>query len=216
MDAAPYPMPYEWGNAYYSFEYGSAYIIVISAYSNMDPDSTQYNWLSAELESVDRTRTPWLLISMHVPIYNTFDLHHHDLQIVAAREHVQPLLIEHKANMIFSGHIHAYQRTGNIIEDAVRHPHGPIHITIGAGGRACNAPFQHEIAEEWIEQRDATMYGYGKFQIHNRTDAEWVWIPVAPSDKRDYNFIKHNDTVHLPSLKEDSVWVKNQFHLANE
>jgi hypothetical protein len=32
MDAARYPLPYEWGNAYYSFVYGPAIHIVLSAY----------------------------------------------------------------------------------------------------------------------------------------------------------------------------------------
>uniref|UniRef100_A0A7R9WVC6 Calcineurin-like phosphoesterase domain-containing protein n=1 Tax=Craspedostauros australis TaxID=1486917 RepID=A0A7R9WVC6_9STRA len=213
MDAAPYPMPYEWGNAYYSFKYGSAHIIVISAYSNMDPGSTQYDWLVEELHSVDRTITPWLLITMHVPMYNTYDLHHHDLQIVAAREHIQPLLIEHRANMIFSGHIHAYQRTSNIVEDAVKDPRGPVHITIGAGGRACSAPFVNITAEPWIEQRDATMYGYGKFHIYNSTDAAWVWIPTIESDRHSFNYVKKRDDVHIPSVKDDGAWIKNQYFL---
>ena len=33
MERPPYPLPYEWGNAYYSFVYGPVKNIVVSAYS---------------------------------------------------------------------------------------------------------------------------------------------------------------------------------------
>ena len=66
MDAPPYPLPYEWGNAYYSFTYGPAKHVVISAYSSMEPGSVQYQWLVDELASVDRVTTPWLLVTIHV------------------------------------------------------------------------------------------------------------------------------------------------------
>ena len=79
MDAPPYPLPYEWGNAYYAFTYGPARHIIVCAYSDMSPGSTQHTWLENELASIDRERTPWVLLTIHVPLYNTFALHHHDL-----------------------------------------------------------------------------------------------------------------------------------------
>jgi hypothetical protein len=180
MDAPPYPLPYEWGNAYYSFDYGPAKHIVISAYSSMEPDSPQYNWFVEELESVDRTITPWVLVTIHVPIYNTFALHPHDLQIFAARDNLEPLFVKHHVNLIFTGHIHAYQRTANVaMEELV--PSAPIHITIGAGGRQCDAPFKSEEPEEWVVTRDASYFGYGRFTIFNQTHAEWRWIPLSSS-----------------------------------
>ena len=146
----------------------------------MEPNSTQYKWLVDELSSTDRSETPWLLVSIHVPIYNTFALHKHDKQIVAAREHLEPLFMDYSVNMVFTGHIHAYQRTANVYREQIN-PKGPIHVTIGAGGRDCEAPYKTEEPEDWIISRDATFYGYGLFSIHNRTHAEWTWIPLSPS-----------------------------------
>merc|ERR1712113_1174061 len=90
MDAPPYPLPYEWGNSYYAFTYGPARHVVVNAYADMSPGSPQYEWLKAELASIDRQKTPWVLLTMHPPIYNTFSLHHKDPQIFAAREHLGP------------------------------------------------------------------------------------------------------------------------------
>lgn len=211
MDQPPYPLSYEWGNAYYSFTYGPARVIMISSYSSMEPNSTQYKWISSELEKVDRSVTPWLLAVLHTPIYNTFSLHQKDKQIIAAKEHLEPLFVKHKVNLVFSGHIHAYLRTTNVIMDEVD-PTGPVHITIGAGGRKCEAPFKNAEPEQWVEVRDATIYGYGMFRILNRTTAEWDWIHTGHTDDRDYNQLwKSNDT--LPSGPgSDHVFISNQYY----
>ena len=182
MDAPPYPLPYEWGNAYYSFVYGPSKHIIVCAYSSMEPGSTQYKWIEQELQSVDREVTPWILLYLHVPIYNTFALHPHDLQIFAARQHLEPLMVKYNVNIVFTGHIHAYQRTNNVAMEKID-PKGPIHITVGAGGRQCDAPFKNETAEPWIVHRDASYYGYGAFAIFNQTHAAWKWIPLSPSGK---------------------------------
>jgi hypothetical protein len=182
LDAPPYPLPYDWGNAYYSFVYGPAKHIVVSAYSAMEPDSAQYTWLKRELESVDRTVTPWLLVSIHTPLYSTYAVHKHDPQIFAAQEHMEPIFVKHHVNVVFTGHIHAYQRTANVAMGKPDHK-GPMHVTVGAGGRQCDAPFENEVAEEWIVKRDASFYGYGRFSILNQTHAEWRWIPVSAAGK---------------------------------
>jgi hypothetical protein len=210
MDAPPYPLPYEWGNAFYSFVYGPALHIVLSAYSSMEPDSTQYDWLIKELAGVDRAVTPWVLVTLHVPLYNSFSSHPHDLQITAARDHLEKLFIKYHVNLIFTGHIHAYQRTENVAHDRVTED-APIHITIGAGGRQCEAAYNSAEAEDWVANRDASYYGYGKFTIFNHTHAEWKWIPL--SDERDYNTVE-GENVQLPQLHHDQLVLENQFFLS--
>ena len=210
MDAPPYPLPYEWGNAYYSFVYGPTKHVVVSAYSAMEPGSQQHDWLVSEFETVDRTVTPWVIVTIHVPLYNTFALHKHDLQIIAAREHLEPLLVRYQVNLVLTGHIHAYQRTHNVALGNLTKT-GPIHITVGAGGRKCDAPYKAEDQEPWLIKRDASYYGYGRLDIHNHTHAYWKWIPLSPSDKHDYNFVKNHEDVHLPQLEHDELMIENQY-----
>lgn len=212
MDAPFYPLPYEWGNAYYAFTYGPARHVVVNAYSDMSPKSTQYVWLENELASVDRARTPWVLLTIHVPLYNTFALHHKDPQIFAAREHLEPLFVKYNVNIVFNGHIHAYQRTHYVAFNETVST-GPMHITIGAGGRNCDAPFQNEEPEPWIATRDESMYGYGRFSIFNATHAEWKWVPLSPSDQHGYNQVAGHDEVHLPTLDHDRLVIVNQYHV---
>ena len=213
MDHPPYPLPYEWGNSYYSFKYGPAHVIMINAYASMEPDSIQYNWIASELDAVNRTLTPWLLAVLHTPIYNTFSIHKKDYQVLAAKKHLEPLFVEHSVNMVFTGHIHAYLRTTAVAFDQPS-AKGPVHITVGAGGRKCEAPFADAQPEAWTVVRDATWYGYGMFRILNRTTAVWDWIHTSQTDDgRTYNQVGHSN-ITLPSgPSRDHVVFQNQLYL---
>ena len=212
MDRPPYPLPYEWGNAYYAYTYGPARILMINAYSSMERNSTQYNWIVSELEQIDRSITPWVLAVLHTPLYNTFSLHQHDYQSLAAKEHLEPLFVQHRVNVVFSGHIHAYLRTTTVAHGIVD-PTGPMHVTIGAGGRKCEAPFLNETPEDWVQVRDATVFGYGVFRIRNRTHAEWDWIHTGLNEHRSYNQLYHSNVTLPPGPGRDRDILLNQFFL---
>jgi hypothetical protein len=175
MDHIDYPLPYEYGNSFYAFRYGASHHIVLNSYASIEPGSEQHTWFVHELESVDRTITPWLFVMYHVPVYNTFTPHQSDPQRFAAIDHIEPLLVEHKVNMVWNGHVHAYLRTKNVAFGKVKR-NGPVHIVVGAGGRAVEAEFVNEEPEEWVGVRDASWYGYGIVEICNSTHIRWDWV----------------------------------------
>jgi 3',5'-cyclic AMP phosphodiesterase CpdA len=208
----PYPLPYEYGNAYYAYTHGPARMVLLNAYSSMEPDSIQYKWLQDELKSADRSITPWLLVTIHVPLYNTFAAHQRDRQVHAAKEHLEPLFVEHKVNIVFSGHVHAYQRTGNVAFGEVT-PTGPIYITIGMAGQDGAEEFVSAEPEPWIEARDSTQKGFGRLSIYNQTHAYWAIIQTGHSSKRDFNVVQGTEE-RLPSgPAQDRVAIPNQFFL---
>ena len=212
MDQPPYPLPYEYGNAYYSYVYGAAHIFMISSYSSMEPGSKQYSWLKHGLAAVDRERTPWVIAVLHTPLYSTFALHRKDPQIFAAIEHLEPLFVENYVNLVLTGHIHAYLRTKPVRFGQV-HPHGPRHITVGAGGRKCEAPFRNATAEDFVQVRDATKYGYGMLHIFNKTTAAWDWIHTGEADERDYNELWQSEEQLPPGPSTDRAFFENQYFL---
>jgi hypothetical protein len=59
-------------NFYYSFE---VHIIMLGSYTDFDVDSNRYKWLEADLAQVDRKKTPWILVLLHAPWYNTNTAH---------------------------------------------------------------------------------------------------------------------------------------------
>ena len=212
----PYPLPYEYGNSYYSWKYASAHFIMVNAYASMDPGSQQRHFIETELQRVNRNVTPWVIVVIHTPLYNTFGLHLNDPQILAAKEHLEPLFVQYRVNIVFSGHIHAYSRSHGVTFDKLD-PKGPVHITVGAGGRKCEAPFRNRTAEEWVAVRDATMYGFGMLRIHNSTIAEWDWIHTsATDDDRKYNQVSGAPEEHLDPGRPDHVYIVNQYFWQHE
>lgn len=67
-----YPLPYDYGNSFYSWTYGGVHNIMLNAYTRMEPDSPQYQWLVDDFAKINRETTPWVIVTVHVPIYNTY------------------------------------------------------------------------------------------------------------------------------------------------
>jgi predicted phosphodiesterase len=149
-----YKLPYDYGNSYYSFIYGSSHNIVLNSYTDFEPNSRQYKWLVDELTmKVNRTMTPWLVVMMHCPMYNTFSFHQGDPQPLNARRYLEPLFVQHRVNVVLSGHLHAYMRSKPVINETVG-PTGPVHIIVGMSGRQANIPYKNAVPEEWVAVRD--------------------------------------------------------------
>ena len=72
-------------------------------------DDGIYKWLKQELLKVDRTKTPWLIIIMHVSFYNSNSVHY--LEGEAMCNVFEAWFVEYKVDIVFSGHVHAYERT---------------------------------------------------------------------------------------------------------
>lgn len=211
MDRPPYPLDYDYGNAYFGFQYGRTHQIYLNSYSAMEPGSKMYDWLVEELEErVNRKQTPWLIVTYHVPIYNTFEVHQKDYQRIAMREHIEPLLVHHRVNVVINGHIHAYLRTKPVAFGTVD-PTGPIHIVMGAGGRNADADFLNDTPEDWVAVRDATIYGYGLLEICNATHARWDWVHTGQAGE--FNKVHGESNVTLPPGGVDHSYFYNQLYV---
>ncbi len=163
------------------------------------------------LKAVDRTITPWLFVTIHTPLYNPFDWHTQDYQMLLSRKVLEPLLVNYQVNVVFSGHLHAYMRTHPVI-DGVRDKKGPIYICTGTGGHAADLDFASEIPEEWVSVRDSTFYGYGTIDIFNQTHARWQWMHSCIKDDRQFNGVHHMN-ISLPSADEEDVYIQNQYYI---
>ena len=82
---------------------------------------------------MNRTITPWVTVTMHSPMYNTFSTHQDDPQNEPTKNYLEPLFLKYKVNLVFSGHVHGYQRTFPTAYDR-RDAQGPVYIIGGNGG----------------------------------------------------------------------------------
>ena len=51
---------------FYSFETGPLHVIMLGCYMDYLAGSEQADWLQRDLAAVDRGRTPWVVVGMHV------------------------------------------------------------------------------------------------------------------------------------------------------
>lgn len=108
-------MPYEQSgsdsNLYYSFKVaGSVHVIMLGSYTDFDPGSAQFRWLHSDLSKVDRGMTPWLMVIIHAPWYNSNMAHQGEKESIDMKAYMEDLLYQARVDIVFAGHIHAYER----------------------------------------------------------------------------------------------------------
>jgi 3',5'-cyclic AMP phosphodiesterase CpdA len=90
------------GTRYYTFAKTPARFFVLD--TNV-MDREQLAWIDDGLERADE---PWKIVYFHHPIYSDGDRHGSNVEL---RVMLEPLLVRHSVNVVFSGHEHIYERT---------------------------------------------------------------------------------------------------------
>ncbi|KAD5318274.1 hypothetical protein E3N88_18220 [Mikania micrantha] len=168
---------------WYSIKRASAYIIVLSSYSAYGTYTPQYMWLMEELPKVNRTETPWLIVLMHSPWYNSNSYHYMEGETM--RVMFESWFVQYKVDVVFAGHVHAYERSERISNIAYNIVNGkctpvfdqnaPVYITIGDGGNIEGlATYMTEPQPNYSAFREAS-FGHATMEIKNRTHAYYSW-----------------------------------------
>ncbi|KAK9100612.1 hypothetical protein Scep_024042 [Stephania cephalantha] len=192
---------------WYAVRRASAHIIVLSSYSPYVKYTPQYIWLKEELERVDREKTPWLIVLVHVPIYNSNEAHFMEGECM--RSVFENWFVSHKVDMIFAGHVHAYERSYRIsnihynVSTGGCHPipdkSAPVYITVGDGGNQEGLAARFRDPQPDYSAFRESSYGHSTLQIKNRTHAF-------------YNWNRNDDGKKVPT---DSVVFLNQYWASN-
>jgi hypothetical protein len=169
-----YQSGYDYGNSFYSFETGMSHIIFLNAYTYTNLESNQYKWLESNLQSVNRKVTPWIIIIIHCPWYSSNMDHYGEKQTVEMRNYMEPLFYKYNVNIVFSGHVHAYERSHPVYLNNTN-LNAPIYITIGDGGNLEGHAKKYYEQPIWSAYRNGTDYGYGTLEIINLNKAQWKW-----------------------------------------
>jgi hypothetical protein len=140
---------------WYTFVAGGVHWTMLSTEHDYSPGSVQYTFLDAALAAVDRKVTPWSAVAFHRPMYSS-DKSEYGAHIpgCSIQVHLEPLMLRHKVDLVFTGHQHAYERVhpniaGNVTSmptplaglvdpfganTAYVRPGAPVHILGGNGG----------------------------------------------------------------------------------
>jgi len=177
---ARYPMPHRESNSrsnlWWSREVGPAHLTSLCSYCAYHPGSLQYEWLLRDMAQVNRTRTPWLIVTLHVPFYHSNSAHVDEA--AGMRASMEGLLYAAGVDVVLAGHVHAFERTHPMHE---RRPNrcGPVHLNLGDGGNreGTTLPWLHP-APDWSAFREGS-FGVGGLTLINATHAIFNWSRTA-------------------------------------
>ncbi|PPD98063.1 hypothetical protein GOBAR_DD04930 [Gossypium barbadense] len=130
-------------NLYYSFDMGPVHFVYMSTETNFLQGSSQYDFLKHDLESVDRMKTPFVVVQGHRPMYTTsFESRDAPLR-EKMLEHLEPLFVNNNVNLALWGHVHRYERfcplknftCGSMGQKGKDWEALPVHVVIGMAGQ---------------------------------------------------------------------------------
>ncbi|GAB9466860.1 Calcineurin-like phosphoesterase [Globisporangium polare] len=162
------PMHHRWhvpatGNSiyWYSFDYAGVHVVQISTEHDWTRGSEQYEWLKRDLEGVDRSVTPWVVLTAHRMMYSTQLGMESDMTVAKHfRSEVEDLLYQNRVNLMLVGHQHAYERSCPVYKgECVDDEKAPVHIVVGSAGFELDTTDFSPQYGNW-SVRHANEYGY--------------------------------------------------------
>ncbi|KAL4923184.1 purple acid phosphatase family protein [Aspergillus undulatus] len=136
---------------WYSFEYGMAHIVMINTETDFEDapsgqggsaglnggpfggKNQQLQFLEADLASVDRNITPWVLVAGHRPWYTSGS------SCTPCQEAFEEIFYKYGVDIAVFGHVHNAQRFAPVYQDeadpnGMSDPKAPMYIVSGAAG----------------------------------------------------------------------------------
>ncbi|EWY82993.1 acid phosphatase [Fusarium oxysporum NRRL 32931] len=147
----------------------------------------QYQWLKNDLASVDRCKTPWVIVMGHRPMYSSHGGNYH----LHLREAFEKLLLKHKVDLYIAGHVHWYERLKPIRNCAVdtasvKSPntyevnpgYSMVHLINGAAGNieSHSTINMSQPIPDITAHRNLTSFGFSKLTVYNATTLSWQFI----------------------------------------
>ncbi|CAM8881374.1 unnamed protein product [Rhodiola kirilowii] len=131
-------------NLFFSHNSGPVHFLYISTETNFLSGSRQYEFIKHDLESVDRTKTPFVVVQGHRPMYTTSNEVRDAPMRQKMLEHLEPLFVKNNVTIAFWGHVHRYERFcplnnytcgGLDVNDKGTVDGYVVHVVIGMAGQ---------------------------------------------------------------------------------
>lgn len=180
-------------NMWYSYDYGLVHFVQIntetdfgngiigpdepkgSAKENSGPfgkyANEQIDWLNKDLASVDRCKTPWVIVAGHRPWYTVGE----DNICGDCQKAFESTLVKYNVDAAVFGHVHNYQRYNPVKfnktdPNGLNNPDAPWYIVNGAAGHYDGMdPFDNGTRPSSFKYGFDDTYGWSLFTVHNAT-----------------------------------------------
>lgn len=193
-------------NMWYSYDYGMVHFVQINTETDFGngiiaPDepngsgnenaqpfgsyaNEQIDWLNKDLASVDRCKTPWIIVAGHRPWYSSGK----DIcwQCQAAFEST---LNKYNVDLAVFGHVHNYQRftpmsNNQTDPNGLNNPESPWYIVNGAGGHYDGVDTLGKAAVGLKSGID-NVYGWSRLTVHNATHLTHEFVASSDDSVKD-------------------------------
>lgn len=180
-------------NLYYSYDMGSVHFLYISTETNFLKGGSQHEFIKRDLESVNRNKTPFVVVQGHRPMYTTSNEVRDAMIRQKMVEHLEPLFVENNVTLALWGHVHRYERFCPISNNTCgkQWRGSPVHLVIGMGGQDWQPIWQPRPNHPGLPifpQPEQSMYRTGEFGYTRL---------VANKEKLTVSFVgNHDGEVH--------------------
>jgi chitodextrinase len=142
---------------WFSYDWGSAHILVLDTERPYTPGSPQYNFAQADLNA--HQSSTWRIVVFQNPPYSSTSA---NSSSVPVQQNLVPLLQQQNVQLVLSGNSHNYERTYPLI-DGQPALNGITYLVTGAGGNSFN---KFTIAQpSWSAFREDTTYEYVRVTV---------------------------------------------------
>ncbi|KAL3696146.1 hypothetical protein R1sor_010222 [Riccia sorocarpa] len=158
-------------NLYYSHDVGVVHFLYFSTETDFTRGSEQLAFMEKDLQSIDRKKTPFVVVLGHRPMYSSNMDDHSRVLRAEMIEHIEPILVKYNVDLVLWGHVHKYERICAIKNHTCGETEKlPVHVVIGMGGQDYQPPWQARPQhpntyvypqQEWSMFRSAE-FGYGR------------------------------------------------------
>jgi len=177
---------------WYSYEQSLVHTIVLSSEHNMTDGSDQYKFLEKDLSGINRTITPWVVVELHRPLYNSVTYWTQDSIGIAMRYEIEELLHLHRVDLVMSGHHHAYLRSCDGLYQEKCSNGGPQYVTIGTGGGPLDCSITL-ITDHYTKVFDKTHFGVGRVSVYNVSALHFEFVALGEEVVDDFWLLRQRN-----------------------
>jgi hypothetical protein len=165
---------------WWSLDYGNVHFSLLSLEHDFTRGSEQYMWFSKDLATVDRSKTPFVVVGGHRPMYCSGNSTGDNLMSLHIQYELEDLLYKYRVDLAIWGHYHSYERTCPLYKGkCVTQDKGTVHAVLGMAGYYLSGPWI-DPQPEWSILRDATHYGLAT--LHSNSTALHLKYVADDSD----------------------------------
>lgn len=181
-------------HGWWSLQHGSALIIMLNSEMSLFKGSDQYRWLRHTLTHHNRSEAPWIIITIHRPVYGLRNIPG-GVIIEEKLFDLEDLIHEQKVDLLIVGHEHNSYVSCPMYKQKCKLPNieggyaAPIHLCSGNGGQHIT-PINATATIPWIQYK-AAQFGYSSLEFHNQTHLSITMYSDDPAS----NFEGYKQTI---------------------